>query len=218
MKVSTDSLLLGSWMSVESSTGAILDVGAGCGILALMAAQRSAATAQIHAIEMDAAAVQQAQENIAASPWPDKIRCYQADFFNWQPAVQLDLIISNPPYFPLQLQSSTEQRRLARQGSLPLTAWLARMTSWLRPHGRIAWVLPVTAETQLQVPARLSLQRRCEVATVVGKPAKLVLLEWTLAGSASVKESLNIRTKGGDYTAEFRQLTRAFYLAGERRN
>ncbi|RUO39170.1 hypothetical protein CWE22_10455 [Pseudidiomarina aestuarii] len=218
MKVSTDSLLLGSWVAVAPTDSCILDVGTGCGILALMMAQRTSAQAKIQAIEIEAGAAEQAQENIDASPWPAKIQCAQADCFVWQPQTPMDLIVSNPPYFNEQLASQQEQRRIARQGSQPLSAWLARMATWLSPQGRIAWVLPLNMETRLEVPAELSLLRRCEVTTVVGKPAKLVLLEWTKASVECVNESLSIRTAGGDYTREFRQLTNAFYLAGEHQN
>lgn len=218
MKVSTDSLLLGSWATVKPSDRTILDVGTGCGILALMAAQRTAASTSIAAIDLDHDAVQQAQDNVAASPWPTKIYCAQADFMSWQPTERYDLILSNPPYFPQQLQSPEAQRRLARQGNFPLTVWLEKMVSWLNPNGRIAWILPLAVAAQLKVPATLALLRHCEVATVVGKLPKLVLLEWTTGAASSATESLAIRTTKGVYTAEFRQLTSAFYLAGEHQN
>lgn len=218
MKVSTDSLLLGSWVAAEPTASRILDVGTGCGILALMMAQRTSEQAQIQAIEIDSKAFQQAQDNIAASPWPEKVQCAQADCFVWQPQKPVDLIVCNPPYFTEQLASQHEQRRLARQGTQPLTAWLTRMTAWLSPRARIAWILPLTMETRLEAPSELSLRRRCEVATVVGKPAKLVLLEWTNETVECRHESLSIRTADGNYTNEFRQLTNAFYLAGEHQN
>lgn len=218
MKVSTDSLLLGSWVAVEPTASRILDVGTGCGILALMMAQRTAEQAQIQAIELDSEAVQQSHENIAASPWPAKVQCTQADCFAWQPQQPVDLIVCNPPYFTEHLASQQEQRRLARQGTQSLTAWLARMTTWLSPQGRIAWVLPLSMETRLEAPSELSLRRRCEVATVVGKPAKLVLLEWTNESVECKHEALSIRTADGEYTNQFRQLTSAFYLAGEHQN
>ena len=40
MKIGTDGVLLGAWADVENSQS-IIDVGAGCGLISLMVAQRS---------------------------------------------------------------------------------------------------------------------------------------------------------------------------------
>ena len=73
MKVGTDGVLLGAWADVNSARQ-ILDLGTGSGLIALMLAQRSAEESQIYAVELDPAAAQQAQENVAASPC-DSISC-----------------------------------------------------------------------------------------------------------------------------------------------
>ena len=78
MKVSTDSLLLGAWVNIGTAKR-LADFGCGCGILALMLAQRSTADAEITAIERDQAAAEQATENVAASPWPTKVQVLQQD-------------------------------------------------------------------------------------------------------------------------------------------
>ena len=71
MKVGTDGVLLGAWARVAHCRH-ILDMGTGTGLVALMAAQRS--EAHIVAIDLDADAVAQAVENVAASPWCNRIR------------------------------------------------------------------------------------------------------------------------------------------------
>ena len=40
MKVNTDGVLLGAWMGITGAERAMLDVGTGSGVIALMAAQR----------------------------------------------------------------------------------------------------------------------------------------------------------------------------------
>ena len=65
MKVSTDSVLLGAWVSVEGVASAI-DLGAGCGILSLMLCQRG--VAHVTAMEIDAMAAVEAMGNAALSP------------------------------------------------------------------------------------------------------------------------------------------------------
>ena len=51
LKVGTDGVLLGAWADVGSARR-VADIGAGCGLIALMIAQRFA-SAQIDAVEID---------------------------------------------------------------------------------------------------------------------------------------------------------------------
>src|SRR5690606_18064671 len=98
MKVGTDGVLLGAWAR-HPGAAHILDIGTGTGLLALIAAQRNPA-ALIDAVEVDAGAAQQARENVAASPWPERIRVYHADVRNWAaPEEGYDLILCNPPFY-----------------------------------------------------------------------------------------------------------------------
>ncbi len=93
MKVNTDAVLLGAWMSVPggedaggvdtaddaasagvagSRTVRALDIGTGTGVIALMAGQRLAeagVSAHIDAVEIDADACQDAAANFNAAPW-----------------------------------------------------------------------------------------------------------------------------------------------------
>ena len=71
MKVGTDGVLLGAWARVAHCRN-ILDIGTGTGLVALMAAQRS--QADVLGIDLDADAVAQAAENVAASPWNHRVR------------------------------------------------------------------------------------------------------------------------------------------------
>ena len=70
MKVGTDGVLLGAWGAVNPPY--ILDIGTGTGLIALMAAQRQP-EAQVLGIDIDADAVAQACENVAASPFADRV-------------------------------------------------------------------------------------------------------------------------------------------------
>ena len=74
----------------------ILDIGTGTGLVALMLAQRKPSL-QIDAIEIDADAAQQAQDNIAKSPWPH-IQVHCTPLQTYQPTTRYQLIVSNPPY------------------------------------------------------------------------------------------------------------------------
>ena len=73
MKIGTDGVLLGAWAfqdfaALHDEPCSILDVGTGCGLIALQMAQRFE-SAKITGIEIDPEAAGQAQENVVASPW-----------------------------------------------------------------------------------------------------------------------------------------------------
>lgn len=86
----------------------ILDVGCGCGIIALLlrqAASFAGQRAHVTALDIDAPAAEQAQENVAKSPWPadfDVRHSSLQDFVLMSDgaARSFDLVVSNPPYFP----------------------------------------------------------------------------------------------------------------------
>ncbi|RUO47492.1 tRNA1(Val) (adenine(37)-N6)-methyltransferase [Pseudidiomarina donghaiensis] len=222
MKVSTDSLLLGGWVRTAGVNYAA-DFGCGCGILALMLAQRTDANARIDAYEYDAAATQQATENVHNSPWPDKVSVQQTDVLTFaDPSYRYDLVIMNPPYFAAHLSSANSQRQLARQGAEQeiWQPWLARAAQLLAPHGRIALVAPqqalariIDATHSIQTP--LAIIRRCNVRSVPQRPPYLVLLELTRQGCEQELEleELTIREEN-KYTDAFLQYTGAFYLKG----
>ena len=69
MKVGTDGVLLGAWAEGGKR---ILDIGSGTGLISLMMAQRFP-EARVVGIDMDEEACLQARENVAASPFADRV-------------------------------------------------------------------------------------------------------------------------------------------------
>lgn len=108
-------VLLGAWAPV-ADVKRILDIGTGSGLLALMLAQRTDDNVPIDAVELDAGAAMQAQENVAHSPRPHRITVHTDDIQRWAPrqTVRFDLIISNPPYYEPGVECATPQREQAR--------------------------------------------------------------------------------------------------------
>ncbi len=82
MKVGTDGILLGAWAPV-AGVKRILDIGTGSGLVALMLAQRTEEHVTIDAVELDAQAAEQAQENVAESPWAHRIAVHAQDIVSW---------------------------------------------------------------------------------------------------------------------------------------
>ena len=94
MKVGTDGVLLGAWTDVAHSKH-LLDIGSGTGLVALMLAQRC--SGEITGIEIDKEAVEQSRENVAASPWKERIEILWQDVRQYTPNDLYDTIVSNPP-------------------------------------------------------------------------------------------------------------------------
>ncbi|MCI1719921.1 MAG: methyltransferase domain-containing protein [Bacteroidales bacterium] len=89
MRVNTDGVLLGAWMSLALSDKRLLDVGTGTGVIALMAAQRlqkiKSAAGQnsnflIYGIDCDASSCAEAKINFENSKWRDNIIAEEIDF------------------------------------------------------------------------------------------------------------------------------------------
>ncbi|MDX1303327.1 tRNA1(Val) (adenine(37)-N6)-methyltransferase [Photobacterium sp.] len=225
MPVSTDGVLLGAWAELPRQ-GQIVDIGTGSGLLALMAAQRTAALpCTISAIELDIAAAKAARHNFAASPWPARLHCIQQDIVHWmatQPAHSVDAIICNPPYFNSGLQADCEARATARHtDNLSHDVLLTTIQHLLTTEGAASLILPEYEGRQLlQSVAAYGLhcQRLCAVKSTEKKPASRLLIALspvrcarTIADETYQEEQLCIHDRG-QYSSDFIALTRDFYL------
>lgn len=182
MKVGTDAVLLGSWAFDATMPDRILDVGTGCGILALMMSQRFP-TAQIEAIELEKKAFDEAQYNFENSPFSAQLRIAQGNFLEMSEDEKFDAIICNPPYYQDKISSSVPERNMARQERfLPPTEFWIKVCGLLNHEkGRIAVVLPLdrmkTWEEQASCNG-MSLQRKCWIRGNQTAEVSRVLLEW----------------------------------------
>ncbi len=215
MKVGTDGVLLGAWADVEGCK-TILDVGTGSGIIAIMSAQRNA-TAYITAVDIDADAVAQAQTNILATPWHNRIACKHLDIKAFTSDAKFDHIISNPPYFVEKTHSPNPQRDMARSAeSLPFRVLVESAERLLNVGGKLSVVLPTESALLFRYEAfeRLWLSRLCSVVTVEGDAPKRVLMEFVYTDKPLMPrcEELVIQQRDGSYSPKYRALTKDFYL------
>lgn len=142
MKVGTDSLLLGIWVQPEEAQR-ILDIGTGCGILALLMAARS--KANLDAIEYDKASYEEAKQNFHNSPYHDRLFAIHDDFTNFaqQGNNTYDLIISNPPFFVNDMRPKENIRSNARHGDkLNYNDLCSGVHRLMNTNGRFCLVLP----------------------------------------------------------------------------
>ncbi len=216
MKVGTDGVLLGAWVSMEGARS-ILDIGTGTGLIALMMAQRNAA-ARVDAVEIDRASAEQAAENVSRSDWADRVSIHHSDIQSFAPAAKYDLIVTNPPYFVNSLHSPSSSRTAARHTcDLSFRDLALSAVRLLSGGGRFALILPLEESRLFDCEAlgRLTLARRCEVRSREATPVKRVMSEYTLLreGVATTREELTIeRGTPPQFSEEYRALTADFYL------
>lgn len=215
MKVGTDGVLLGAWASVRNAHK-ILDVGTGTGLVALMLAQRSLPDADIVALEIDKAAAGQAGENVARSPWKERIEVVQADFRNYQSSDKFDVIVSNPPYFVDSLECPDQQRNAARHNdSLTYEELLEGVAGLLAEDGAFTIVIPTDVADRVKMIAtakNLYAVRQLNVITKPGGISKRTLITFTFSNRECVIEELLTELARHQYSEEYIALTREYYL------
>lgn len=218
MKVGTDGVLLGAWAPVDHLPYAILDIGAGTGLISLMLAQRTDAP-HIDALEIDANAHEEAVENFEASPWNDRLFCFHAsldDFMDDLEDEEYDLIVSNPPFYSENVSSGDAARDTARQlDSLPFEDLIQASEVLLSDIGVLAIIVPYKEEKrvlQLAAEERLYPFRITRVKGTENSEIKRSLLAFSREQRQIDTDELVLEIERHRYTAAYTALTREFYL------
>ena len=218
MKVGTDGVLVGAWAPIASPIYSILDIGAGTGLIALMLAQRSNAE-QIDAIEIDDDAYLQCVENFDQSPWTERLFCYHAglDELIEDPEDEYDLIVCNPPFYSEDYKTPDESRNTARfQDSLPFEELLEAADLLLSENGILALIIPFKEEENFIKIAKDFELYLLKITRVKGTPEteiKRSLMAFSRnENSSPAIDELTIEISRHNYTEEYKELTKDFYL------
>lgn len=206
-------MLLGAWAKPPSA-GKILDIGTGCGVLALMQAQKS--TAIIDAIDMDEQSVEEAAKNFLRSPWATRLVAHHKKLQAFESKEPFDYIITNPPFFERALQSPNPRRNVARHAAgLPPHELIAHVVRLLKPDGRFSVILPFIESRKFEdlcATSRLFTQRRSAVSTTPSVGPKRILLEFVRDTNTQPLENvLTITDANGKFTQEYLSLTAPFH-------
>jgi tRNA1Val (adenine37-N6)-methyltransferase len=216
MKVGTDGVLLGAWAAIGNAK-TILDIGTGSGVIALMLAQRTPPDALIHAVELEQNDAQQAHENVAHSPWSDKVKIFPSAIQQFAGEARYDLIVSNPPYF-INSQEPPDKRRLQTRHTVMLSfaELLGAVTRLLKPDGTFQVILPYTEGLQfieLASQHGLHCTRQWSFRTRANKPIERWLLAFSRipATDRDTGEVL-LYSHNTVWDDSYTNLTRDFYL------
>lgn len=149
MKIGTDSILLSS-LTPQQNSKKILDIGTGCGIIALCMAQKYP-NSQITAIDIDKNSIEEASDNFKKSKYNARLLAQEIDLktFTRIREERFDLIVTNPPYFISSLESPYNNRNKARHTiSLNFQDLIQSAERLLSKCGILSLILP-TIESQI---------------------------------------------------------------------
>ena len=216
MKVGTDGTLLGAWAQASAGLCRVLDVGTGTGLIALMMAQRYPEARAI-AIDIDEKAVFQAQENVSASPFADRIKVIEADVQTFEDSEKFDSIVCNPPFFEDSLVCPDPQRTEARHTvSLGYRQLMASAFRLLKDNGRFSVIIPADCRSRLESEAHLRgffISRLCSVQTTPVKAPKRYMIEFAKHPVNEIDITNGILEQSPQIRSDwYRELTQEFYI------
>lgn len=218
MKVCTDACVLGAWAEIEKAES-ILDIGAGTGLLSLMAAQRNT-SARITSVELEDNAFAQARENIEKSPFNNQITVLHCAIQDFNPDEKFDCIITNPPFFQSDLKSPDAGINQAHHSeSLTFEDLLIAIDRLLKPDGIWNILLPVDEGIVFQNLAEKSGWFMIRKLTLFHQKSRKPF-RWLMCFKHSevvdnriVNEELFIYEEDGKtYHTDFRKLLQNYYL------
>ena len=211
MKVGTDGVLLGAWaLEGAPAPPLVVDVGCGCGLIALMLAQRLPGV-PIEAVAIDGPSLEDARANVAASPFAGRIALREGDFLSLPPFPEGTAFVCNPPFYTEDTLAPDVRRATARNSrALPLEDLVGRASC-----GTLSLVLPAALEGELLASAHaagLHLRRLCRVRTTERKPPKRILAELGAEAAEPQFSELVLTAPGGARSEAYAALCRDFYL------
>ena len=212
MKVGTDGVLLGCWVSCVKANN-ILDIGCGTGLITLMLGQRNL-IGNVTGIEIDKIASQEAQLNISNSDWKERIEIKHTSLQEFTSQLKFDLIVSNPPFFPQN--KSQQSRDIARHtNTLSFEELIDNAANLLAEKGIFSVIIPKDSEEyfcKIAATHKLYCYRVCYIKGNQASEVKRVMMEFSFIKSIVLTEYLTIEKSRHNYTSKYIQLCKDFYL------
>jgi len=211
-RYSLDPLLLARFCGQVPPGGSIVDLGAGCGIIALVLA-RFNPTAAVVALENNPQMAALIKQNIDENALAGQVTALEIDVINYRnvsPDSSYDLVVSNPPFrTPVSGRVSPRAGRDAarHETTAGLADFLAAAKYLVKPSGRICMIhLParLVELAALAAEMKLSILRLRMVHNNQVSPATMFMAELAKGRRTApvVEAPLFVRDMQGEYTDE----------------
>ena len=214
LKISTEACLFGAWSSLKAR-GKCLDIGTGCGLLASMITQAQPSSTVI-ALEIHPEVAKVASENFNRGPFKERLQVILTDVSNYNPEEKFDFICSNPPFFTNHLAASDEAKHMAIHADHLSPGDLAdSIDRFLSDEGEFTVLYPadVLAHFEQSLQANgLFIHEKVTIHSNPSSPALRVMACGSREKSPIQHKRINIKTDQGDYSPEFIELLRPYYI------
>jgi tRNA1Val (adenine37-N6)-methyltransferase len=214
LKISTEACLFGAWASLHAR-GSCIDIGTGCGLLASMMAQANTACS-VKALEIHPEVALVASENFEQSPFKDRLQVIQSDISVYHSEVNFDFICSNPPFFTNHLPATDPARHMAIHADHLSPADLANsIDRLLAADGEFAVLYPADVLALFEKSLEnvgLYINEKVHVLSKPDSPVLRVMARGSRKEKLNEERSLPIKNEQGDYSPEFIELLRPYYI------
>jgi tRNA1Val (adenine37-N6)-methyltransferase len=214
-RFSIDAILLASQIRAHPGER-ILDLGTGCGIVAMILAYRNPEI-MVYAVEVQKQLFELAESNVKDNRMSERITVINCDMKSLSPKMisgSADIVACNPPYrrSTSGRLNPVQQRAIARHEILAtLSDVLSAARRMLRTAGRFVTIY--TAERTAELLAKMKTNRIEPkiIRTIHSNPiaeAKMILVEGIKDGGPGtiIQAPLILYDKDGQYSREVRQM------------
>lgn len=216
MKVGTDSVLLSSIIHANG-VNKILDIGTGCGIIALMLAQKT--DANIFAVEIDHQSCSEAGKNFELSPWKNRLNLIESDIISFAATCteRFELIVSNPPFFHTGERKKNISKSRARHiDFLDFDLLCKSASTLLERNGIFSVIIPCNRTENLVDCAAshgLQLKNIYIIHTYYHQKPVRHIAQFSFDKHFSVEfDRLILRETDGKYSEKYRKITEDYLL------
>jgi tRNA1Val (adenine37-N6)-methyltransferase len=213
MKVGVDAVLLGS-LAKPKNGDSVLDIGCGSGILMLMIAQKFDAS-KITGIDININAIEQTKENIENSSFRNEFVIQHTDLNSFK-GQRFDYFICNPPFFKGTVKSIGIDRYEARSAEMmPLTNLFSASYALGTTDAKLGMIYPFEFLKEIMITALQNNWIPNRIIKIKGNSKtdyKRVFIEFGKESCTLIEEEITIENARNDYTKEYIELTKEFYL------
>lgn len=213
MKIGTDAILLSALAPRTNATN-ILDIGTGCGVVAMIMGQYHA-EAEITAIDIDFQSIKQAESNFKHGPFKERMQAINISLQEFASRKdnhqKYDYIISNPPYFVNSLNAKGEARNKARHNeSLPFEELVENISLLASRNAYITIILPCeqTLQTiQLFKQYNIHLMKQTEIYSKSDRVVERVISTYRpFETKITTIDKLILRNQDNFFTEEYKTI------------